>query len=248
MPEEFDIEAVLSYTVASSDQFAWSPVPVDRWGLRLCLPPEFYCLHSHDSTLPSPAVQQVPGWFPLCHRQEGNLHSENRWETPYCVVPPLFLTTYLSKCSWWITAVNCLVFALRRKHRQLLKIISSRSVNVMLHKVVCNIFNFTPSDVRNWFILTTSKVIFGRPPTSKWKVQLLIHSHVREVVYRLLHASLTGSQSEKVQEISQELGCSSGKTRAFSDSVNYLVNLVGIKCCLGIDLLAKIQWLNNQKS
>lgn len=75
-----------------------------------------------------------------------------------------------------------------------------------------------------------------------------LHCHIREGGYRLSLASLTGSQSEKVQEISQELGSNSGKTGVFLDSINYLVNLIGIKCCLGIDLLAKNQWLNNQKS
>jgi len=59
----------------------------------------------------------------------------------------------------------------------------------------------------------------------KWKVQCLIHSCIRGVVYHLLLASLTGSRSTEVQEISQELGFKSGKTRIFLNSINYLVNL-----------------------
>lgn len=57
------------------------------------------------------------------------------------LIPHFFLTTYLSRCRWWITAVTCLVFATRLNHRQVLKVTKSRPVNVMLHKVVCNVFS-----------------------------------------------------------------------------------------------------------
>lgn len=104
-----------------------------------------------NNSLPSPAaLQQLRGHFPLCHRQEGNVVPEDIWEAPYCLlVLPLPRFHYLSlKMQRQITAVTCLVFAWRLQHRQVLKVTSLMSMNVVLHKVVCSILNFTPNDVR----------------------------------------------------------------------------------------------------
>lgn len=166
MPEEFGLEAVLSYIVAPRAWFAWPSVLVDKGCLMLCQPRGFCCFHSPDSSSPPAVLQQLPGHFPLCHRQEGNLHPENVWEAPsYLLVLPYPLPYYYLSLKMQVMDYSCLFFASRLK--QILKVTSSRSVNVMLHKVVYNILNFTSSDVRDWFILTTFKVILGRPPTLK---------------------------------------------------------------------------------